>query len=488
MFKGKKDKDYLEKKAKLTDYKRHYLELHIEKGICNKKGMSDDLKIGNIIYVEEKEKNDKQKKYSVRNLRKNVIKIFLGENEISGACRQRELIKYMIINDPATVHPKLRKIHKKMYEIDLENAGEPLESNSYYRLPLKARTKNRKPVRVQDFLCEKLLFSDTGLIRIKGSSNSGKSTEINAFAQICKVRGIELIKIDFKNINNIIAENASKLMNWFIKQIYKQMNFEDNNESYRNRIINEDPNGGSYECIKDVMDKMSNNLAEDKFLLIIMEDVDRLFDYPDAGTIFFQYARRVFQELKKIKQIITYSTYCYLKLDDYKSVFNVGILLTLCGLDLEDKKRMLDLYEIKSPEEINSLYDWIGGNPYLWQKAIPYFKEPEFEVEDFKNKILENYDVRAFLCRICEVIKEDEQLLNIINVLLDPGAFIEETEPKIRDILEGLGVIKKDLNDRDKWIISCEMYRVFLKKNFPEKKKENSKKIIKNFIYILNNF
>ena len=51
--------------------------------------------------------------------------------------------------------------------------------------------------------------------------------------------------------------------------------------------------------------------------------------------------------------------------------------------------------------------------------------------------------------------------------LREPNGFLEEPEIIVSYVLEGLRVIKRDLNHQDRWIISGEICRHFLKANIP---------------------
>lgn len=279
-----------------------------------------------------------------------------------------------------------------------------------------------------------------------------------------------------------MLKNAGSFMNWFIDKIDKEIVSEDkiSNETYKQRI-NDDPCDGSYEYMKDLTNKIEFD-SEDNFLLIIIDDIDKLFDYHNIANIFYFYLRQVFQGLERIRQVITYSTECYLKLNDLHSLFNVGESLTLCGFDLEDIQKLLELNNVElCKEKLNILLDYMGTSPYLWQITISYLKESEFEIKDFQKKAIANEDIRAFFYRVCETIEKDEQLLDkIIDELLEFN-YLEEPGIRVSYVLEGLGVIKRVVDDRDRWTISCGIYEYFLKTNIrKETQKRNFSKTCKS--------
>ena len=460
-----KDENYLEKKDNMSPIVERLFSIIVIRG------MNSTVEIGNILY-EEENIDDKKKRDNVRQNRKQMYDLFLGkvksDNKNKGYSRDEEFINYIMINEPILLHPRLKKKYSSS-NFKNKNISAPLEPDSPNRLPLKARTKNRTIVTLVDYLDERC-WNGSCLYTIKGSEKTGKTTEIKAFTQLCKDRGVQkVIEIDFESIYKNILKDAGSFMNWFMNKIYRKTNFgnEIEREFYKKEIT-DDPGNGSYEYMKSIAKDIMFD-SKDNFLIIIIDNVEKLFDYPNIANVFYFYLRKVFQNLKEIRQIITYSTECYLKIDDLHSPFNVGESLTLCGFDLEDIYKLLELNNvILSEEDIKSLFHYIGASPYLWQITIPYLKESEFQVEDFKIKAIADEDIRAFFYRLCETIEKDKQLLDkIIDELLKFDYYLEDLGIRVSYILEGLGVIKRYVYAQDKWTwkISCEIYRYFLKTN-----------------------
>ena len=464
-LKDEKDQEYLEKKNNMSPIVKELFKIIVLRGIDN------TIEIGNILY-EKEDIDDKKKRDNVRQNRKQMYDLFLGKvksDKNKGYSRDEKFVNYIMMNEPILLHPKLKKKYGNS-NFKNENRSIPLEPNSPNRLPLKARTKNRTIVTLVDYLDEKC-WNGGRLYKIKGSEKAGKTTEMKAFIQLCQDRGVkEIIAIDFSNIYSYTLKDAGSFMNWFMNKIYE--NFKDKSISeIDKRRINEDPCDGSYEYMRVIVNKIYP-IAKDNFLLIIIDNIDKLFDYPDIANIFYLYLRKVFQNIKEIRQVITYLTESYLKIDDLHSPFNIGKSLTLCGFDLKDIQKLLELNNVElRKQDIKILLDYIGTSPYLWQITIPYLKESEFEIEDFKKKAIADEEFRGFFYRICNTIEKDEQLLDSTIKLLEPDAFLEKPKIRISYILEGLGVIKRDLQDWDRWIISGGIYRDFLKNNLTKKNK-----------------
>ena len=434
-------------------------------------GIDDIAGIANKKDEEYKKKSDDEQKKchtGVRQQKKNMYAHFLGKNKYPRESRDREFREYIMKNDPRILHPRLKKKH------DDEALSIPLEPDSFNSLLLKAKTSDGNKITLVDYLDEKCWDSKC-LIKIKGSEKTVITTATETFIQLCQVRGVtKVIKIDFKySLNQTILENAGSFMNWFMNKIYEQIDSENGitNEIYRKEKINKDPCNGSYEFMEEIRDKMDFE-PEDNYLLIVIDNIDELCDRVDIAKVFYRYLGKVFQNIRRIRQVITYSPECYLKLNDLESPFNVGETLTLCEFDLEDIKRLLKEDNQKnnptlSEEDIKIMLDWMGGCPYLWQVTIPYIRESEFKVEEFKKSAIANEDFLSFFYRICEIIKQDDRLMDSTKKLREPNGFLEEPEIIVSYVLEGLGVIKRDLNHQDRWIISGEIYRYFLKANIP---------------------
>lgn len=466
-------------------------QLIVECGIDNNKDL------GALMYPEET--SEEKRINNAKGYKRDLFNLLLGEKENKDNYpRIEEFIERVAKNDLELLHPRLEKEYLCGFES--ENVNTILEQDYSDRPTLKARSDDKEIVRVVYYL-DRRCWSDKCLLMVKGSRKAGKTTTAKALAELSERRGVtRVIYYDFKDITNEkVLANPGSFMNYFINKFDEETNSQkkDNNSEYkynrkiRTEQINDDPCDGSYYYTKKLIESISFD-REDNFLLLIIDNVDKLADHIRVATTFYYYLRKIFQGIEKIRIVITYSTECYLKLDDTRSPFNVGERINLCGLDSENIKQLLEINreslsdEYISDLDINKLLDWMGGNPHLWQTAIHYLQKEqkhEFDLEKFKEKVIDNDNVRLFFIELCQTIEKDKQLVDKIIELQNYNYLEEPIRTKTKYILEGLGVIKKDPEDRNKWLISCGLYEVFMQENFHVK--NNSSKNI--WINIFNN-
>lgn len=456
-MKHSKDKGYANKKEDLSCMLRKAFKRYVKLGL-------EDGDIAQELY----ESNSKTTRNNVRKLMESLINHFLDKSDLGGYDRRPEFIEYIKINDPSILHPKY--INEDLYN-DL--ISEPLPPNSPYRLLLKARDKDRDIVIGVDH-CYQGTCQGKRLLKIKGSDKSGKTSEIIYLTAKFVEKSYEVVKIDFDNMDIAKLKNRKLLMNSYIRDISRQLDIKLENEDCWKERIKEDPCEGSKEKLKEIIkDFSSKNKSKSKFLVLIVENMDKLLGYPETAECFYSLTRNIFEKLKDIRQIITYSTNCYLDINEAESPFNVGESITLCGFDAKDIQQLNEKHYIDlSRENIDSLIDWMGGHPYLWQLALPYFKKPKFRVEDFKKGTITNYGkYKSFLKNIRNSLSNNKELTKSFIELLNTNSSVE-LDIDVSYILEGIGLIKRDLRDkdRDRWIISCQMYKVFFQKNPPRKK------------------
>ena len=123
-------------------------------------------------------------------------------------------------------------------------------------------------------------------------------------------------------------------------------------------------------------------------VVLVLNEVNRLFEYPVIYQEFLPLLRSWYQEakchpiLQKLRFVLIYSTEICVSLHLNQSPFNIGLPVELRDLTLEEIQRLAALYEL--PEEVAlPLRHLVGGRPYLIQLGLYHLSNHPVSMEEF---------------------------------------------------------------------------------------------------------
>lgn len=208
------------------------------------------------------------------------------------------------------------------------------------------------------------------LIRIKGAYRFGKTSIMARINQEAKLRGFQPVAISFQLAEASILQDLDKLLKWFCANVSLELNIESNLETYWDSLF------GS---------KLSSKVYFEQYLLanaqrpivLLLDDVDRLFRYPEIADEFFGFLRTCYEEAKTseiwqlVRIVMSQASEVYIPLNINKSPFNVGISIQLLPFTAEQIQVLASNYSLEcSLSEATDLRQLLGGQPYLIHLAI----------------------------------------------------------------------------------------------------------------------
>ncbi|MEL6912234.1 MAG: AAA-like domain-containing protein [Cyanobacteria bacterium J06598_4] len=112
-------------------------------------------------------------------------------------------------------------------------------------------------------------------------------------------------------------------------------------------------------------------------VVLALDDVDRLFDYPELADEFFGLLRTWHEQAKnrdvwqQLRLLVAHSTEVYIPLNVNKSPFNVGVPINLGSFTSEQVMQLAKQYQLElSPTDVAKLIEIGDGQPYLTQLAL----------------------------------------------------------------------------------------------------------------------
>lgn len=208
------------------------------------------------------------------------------------------------------------------------------------------------------------------LIRIKAPRLMGKTSLVNRILYHAESLGCHAISIRFQLADKAIFQDLERFLQWFCANVGLGLKLPNRFADYWDAMF------GS---------KISCKMYFEEYLLarsnapiaLALDDIDRLFQYPDLADEFFGLLRAWHEEAKnrdiwrKLRLVVAHSTQVYIPLSTNKSPFNVGLPIELPTFTAEQIQDLAERHELEwSMPETLQLMPLVGGFPYLVRLAF----------------------------------------------------------------------------------------------------------------------
>ncbi len=337
--------------------------------------------------------------------------------------------------------------------LELPNTPVPLDSALYIQRP---------PTEFQAF---DEIVKPGALIRIKASKHMGKTSLVMRILAHAQSRGYRTVRLNLLQAEDKVLGDLERLLRWFCANITLQLGIESLLDDYWDEDL-----GSKVSCTTYLQGYILGQL--DSPLVVTIDEVNRLFKYPQVAQEFLPLLRFWHEEAnnvpiwQKFRLIVTHSTEIYISLNLNQSPFNVGLSLKLEEFDRQQVQELAKRYELDqdkfniTPEQINSLSQIVGGHPYLINLAFCHLITKDNDINKiiyeastdagiFRDHLrgylvtLNNYAELATAFK--QVIQSDDE------VILNSISAYE---------LESMGLVKLKANAT---VPSCELYRIYFR-------------------------
>ncbi|MEY2976552.1 MAG: AAA-like domain-containing protein [Prochlorotrichaceae cyanobacterium] len=247
---------------------------------------------------------------------------------------------------------------------------------------------DRPPIEVQ---CQRALAQPGSLIRIRAPRQMGKSSLLLRIAQWAQQQGDRPLSLNLQLANRRVFTNSDTFLQWFCASLLMNFEAEGVDRSGLERISEGwqlAPLIGSNQCCKAFLEQYLLGKSAVPITLIL-DAVDRVFEYPDLADDFLGLLRALHEEAKynprwqRLRLVIAHATEVYIPLDLNKSPFNVGVPIELPDLTAEQVQGLAERYQLRwSPQALQTLAEAIGGHPYLVRLAFHHAVHHALSPED----------------------------------------------------------------------------------------------------------
>lgn len=275
-------------------------------------------------------------------------------------------------------HPEAQDQDQSFFESQPSPAAEPELPEG--QVPLRSGFYvERPPIETESY---KTILQPGALIRIKGSRRMGKTSLMERVLHHAAQHQCKTVSLSFQLADRAVFQDATRLLKWLCASVGLGIQLPNRLADYWDDLF------GSQISCKMYFEQYL--LAETPQPLVLgLDDVDRLFQFPDLASDFFGLLRTWHEEgknreiWKRLRLVVVHSTDVYIPLDANRSPFNVGLPIELPPFSVEQVQDLASHYGLDwSPLQTQNLMDLVGGQPYLIKKALYHLWHQDVELEE----------------------------------------------------------------------------------------------------------
>lgn len=300
----------------------------------------------------------------------------------------------------------------------------------------------------------KAILQPGALIRIKAPRRMGKTSLVVRILNRAAQNGYRTVSLSFQLAERSIFQSLDKLLQWMCATISLDLQLPNHLADYWDDLF------GSKVSCKMYFEQYLLVKAQQP-LVLGLDDVDRLFEYPDLADDFFGLLRTWHEEAKnrdiwkRLHLVVAHSSEVYIPLNTDRSPFNVGVPIELPEFTREQIVDLARTYGLEwSLAEADRLMAIVGGHPYLVQLGLYHLWHEDITLEELvqPSSIAEIY--RHHLQSQLWNLQQDKKLAAAFS-----QAIATEVPVQLNLIdgfkLQSLGLVRLQ---GDRAIPSCELY------------------------------
>lgn len=198
----------------------------------------------------------------------------------------------------------------------------------------------------------------------------GKSSLMVRILNYASQQDCQTVFLSLRLADRNIMQNLDKFLQWFSASVGLGMNLPNQLADYWDELF-----GSKISCKIYFEQYLLANTT--KPLVLALDDVDLLFDYPELADEFFGLLRTWHEQAKnrhiwkQLRLLVAHSTEVYIPLNVNKSPFNVGLPIELKPFTAEQVEDLAGRYGLDwSQKKTEQLMSLVNGQPYLVQLGL----------------------------------------------------------------------------------------------------------------------
>lgn len=313
-------------------------------------------------------------------------------------------------------------------------------------------------------LCYSEILKPGALVRLRAPRRMGKTSLMARILNYAATGGYLTVRLNFSQAEGAVMANLDKFLRWFCANVCRQLRLEPKLDDYWDEDL-----GSKVSCTTYFQAYLLPEI--DKPLVLALDEVDRLFEFPEVARDFLPLLRFWHEEVNNIevweqlRLVVVHSTEIYIPLKLHQSPFNVGLPVKLPEFTMEQVLDLADRHQLDFTAEekgdfVSRLMGMVGGHPYLVRLAFYYLKSGEVGGD----RLLEEAPTQTgiysdYLRRHLGNLMSEPQLTNALKEVVNTAESVR-LESIICYKLDSMGLVKVNGDDVTP---SCELYRLYFR-------------------------
>ncbi|MBD1921735.1 AAA-like domain-containing protein [Microcoleus sp. FACHB-831] len=233
--------------------------------------------------------------------------------------------------------------------------------------------------------CYREIMQPGALIRIKAPRQMGKTSLMARILYQAREQGYRTVPLSFQHADTAVFTNLNQLLQWFCAKISRKLRVCHPVDDYWS-----DTFGSKDNCTAYFEDYLLS--GADSPLVLGLDEVDRVFQYPKVADDFFGLLRAWYEEAgygdgnsdlwEKLRLVVVHSTEVYIPLNVNQSPFNVGLPIELPEFNAEQVQDLTQRHGLNwNASQVKQLMTLVGGHPYLVRLALYHIAQQEMTLD-----------------------------------------------------------------------------------------------------------
>lgn len=308
--------------------------------------------------------------------------------------------------------------------------------------------------------CYQTILQPSALIRIKAPRQMGKTSLMAQILHHASCRDYRTVPLTFQLVDKTVFANLDKFLKWFCAYVGRELHIPNQLDDYWDEIF-----GSKVNC-KDYFEKYLLPQI-DTPLVLGLDEIDRVFQYPDIAEDFLGLLRAWHEESKrrdiwkKLRLIVVHSTEVYIPMNINQSPFNVGLPVDLPEFNAEQIQDLAVRHNLNwSQGEVEKLMAIVGGHPYLVRVALYHISRSDLTIDEFKETAVADAGIYSdHLRRQLWNLEEYPELAQGMREIAAADAPVQLKAMQAFK-LDSLGLVKLQGNE---CVPRCELYRQYFR-------------------------
>ncbi|AFY59168.1 ATPase [Rivularia sp. PCC 7116] len=311
-------------------------------------------------------------------------------------------------------------------------------------------------------LCSQTLEQPASLIRIKAPKLMGKTSLLRRIISTGIKQNYQGVYLDFGGVNKEVITNLDKFLRWLCCTVSLELELDDRVENnWNTSLLGSNDNCTAY-FKKHILKPINSPL------ILVLDEVDRLFPYSEVLEDFFGMLRSWHEKgkteeiWKQLRLVLAHSTEVYIPLDYHQSPFNAGLPVELEEFNQQQVEELATKHGIDSQDSmLPELRRMVGGHPYLLRLAMYDVAIAKTTLQDLLQSATTEAGIyRNHLSYLLDILRTAPDLVQALQRVVNSTAGVELDSIEIYK-LHSLGLVIRQNNHV---LPRCQLYRDYFRR------------------------